>query len=71
MISPSGLLLVVPPPVCCCPSFSFMGGIEKKRKQKKLNLDVRNILAGSHTQHMAEDALSGSYIYKQLKHFDD
>jgi hypothetical protein len=56
MIDPGGLVLVV-----CCPTFSFMGGIEKK--EKKLNLDVKNILAGSHTEkHKAEDALSGSYI---------
>jgi len=33
------------PPHICCPSFSFMGGVEKQK------LDVKNISAGSHTEH--------------------
>jgi hypothetical protein len=48
MIGPGGLLLVVPPPIpICCPSFSFIGGFAKMQ----LNLDVKNIFGGSHTEH--------------------
>jgi len=48
MISPGGLLLVVSNNICSL-GFSFMGGVAKKTE--KLNLHVRNILAGSPTEH--------------------
>jgi len=48
MISPGGLLLVVSY-LFSNLSSSFMGGVGKKSEE--LNLDVRNILAGSHTKH--------------------
>ncbi len=31
LIGPGGLLLVIPQPIWGCPSFSFMGGVEKKK----------------------------------------
>jgi hypothetical protein len=45
MIGPGGLLLVVPHLVV---SVSWAGLQESK---KELNLDVKNIFAGSHTEH--------------------
>lgn len=35
------------PPICC-PSVTFTGGVVKSRE---LNLNVKNIFAGSHTEH--------------------
>jgi len=49
MMGPGGLLLVVPPPICWCPSISSIGGVAKK--EKNLNLDVKNIFAWSHVEH--------------------
>ncbi len=37
-----------PPPICC-PSFSLISGVAKE--YIKLHLDVKNIFAGSHTEH--------------------
>jgi hypothetical protein len=49
MIGPSGLLLLVPSAVCSV-SFSFMCvGLQKKLNN--LNLDTKNVFAGSRTQH--------------------
>jgi hypothetical protein len=44
MIGPGGLLLVV----FAVPVSVLWVGL--KKKEKKLNLDVKNILAGSHTE---------------------
>jgi hypothetical protein len=45
MIGPGGFILVDSP--ICNPNFSFMGEVGKKRS-KELNLNLRNIFAGSH-----------------------